>query len=395
MSGHRPEVADVIHEAGGGYEAAYELSWESRKILRDLGSCRTSAQGGHKRVCDTCGHEEISYNSCRNRHCPKCQARARAKWLDERAGDLLDVPYFHVVFTLPHAISHLALQNRRLIYGILFQAVSQTLLAIGQDPQHLGARIGFLAVLHTWGQKLMHHPHVHCVIAGGGLSPDGKQWIPCRSATFFLPVRVLSRLFRGKFISSLRKAYAQGELAFYGKLSSLQNPAEWSKLLEELSSREWVVYAKPPFGGPQQVLKYLARYTHRVAISNSRLVSIGDGKVTFRWKDYTRGNQQRAMTLDAVEFLRRFLLHVLPSGFMRIRYYGFLANCVRGKKLPQVRSLLGVSEEAETSVQDGESSDVPEKDVWGCPKCPTGHLIWIDNLPKEPSRERAPPALAA
>ena len=248
MSGHRPEVADVIREAGG-------LSWESRKILRDLGSCRTSAQGGHKRVCDTCGHEEISYNSCRNRHCPKCQARARAKWLDERAGDLLDVPYFHVVFTLPHAISHLALQNRRLIYGILFQAVSQTLLTIGQDPKHLGARIGFLAVLHTWGQKLMHHPHVHCVIAGGGLSPDGRRWIPCRSENFFLPVRVLSRLFRGKFLSSLRKAHAQGELAFYGKLSSLQDPVEWSQLLEELSSREWIVYAKPPFGGPRQVIK--------------------------------------------------------------------------------------------------------------------------------------------
>jgi len=388
-------VADVIHEAGGRYEEAYGLSWESRRILKDLVSCRTSALGGHKRVCDTCGYEEISYNSCRNRHCTKCQARARAKWLDERAGDLLNVPYFHVVFTLPHEIAHLALQNRRLIYGILFQAASQTLLTIGRDPKHLGAEIGFLAVLHTWGQKLQHHPHVHCVVAGGGLSPDGRRWIPCRSENFFLPVRVLSRMYRGKFLSILCKAYTQGELGLYGKLSYLQDPAEWSQWLEALAGKEWVVYAKPPFGGSQQVLKYLARYTHRVAISNSRLVVLDDGKVTFRWKDYAHGNQQRTTTLDAVEFLRRFLLHVLPSGFMRIRYYGFLANCVRGEKLPQVRCLLGVSEEAETSVQDVEPSDVPEKDEWVCPKCPTGHLVWVENLPKELSRERAPPALAA
>jgi len=388
-------VADVIREAGGRYEETYGLDWKSRRILKDLVSCRTSALGGHKRVCDKCGHEEISYNSCRNRHCPKCQGRARAKWLEERAGDLLNVPYFHVVFTLPHAISHLALQNRRLIYGILFQAASQTLLTIGRDPKHLGAEIGFLAVLHTWGQKLQHHPHVHCVVAGGGLSPDGRRWIRCRNANFFLPVRVLSRLFRGKFLSSLRKAYSQGEFGLYGKLSSLQASAEWSRWLEELSSREWIVYAKPPFGGPRQVLKYLTRYTHRVAISNSRLVALEDGQVTFRWKDYTRGNQQRTTMLDAVEFLRRFLLHALPSGFMRIRYYGFLANCVRGEKLPQVRSHLGVSEEAETSLQDAEPSDSPEKDEWICPKCRTGHLVWIENLPSEPPRERAPPALAA
>jgi len=388
-------VADVICEAGGRYEEAYGLPWESRRILKDLVSCRTSALGGHKRICDQCGYEEISYNSCRNRHCPKCQAQARAKWLEERAGDLLNVPYFHVVFTLPHAIAHLALQNRRMIYGLLFQAVSQTLLTIGRDPKHLGAEIGFLAVLHTWGQKLQHHPHVHCVVAGGGLSPDGRRWIPCRNANFFLPVRVLSRLFRGKFLSCLRKAYAQGELGLYGKLSSLQDPAEWSQWLEALAGKDWIVYAKPPFGGPQRVLKYLARYTHRVAISNSRLIALEDGQVTFRWKDYTRGNQQRTTTLDAVEFTRRFLLHVLPSGFMRIRYYGFLANRVRGGKLPQARCLLGVSEEAETCIQDAEPSDSPCKDEWVCPKCRTGHLIWIEILRIEPSRERAPPALAA
>jgi hypothetical protein len=387
-------VADVIREFEGGYEERYGLSGEERRVLRDLTRCRTATLGGHKRICDRCGHEEISYNSCRNRHCPKCQARARAKWLDDRADDLLEVPYFHVVFTLPNAFGPLALQNRRRVYGILFRAVAVTLLTIGRDPKHLGAEIGFLAVLHTWSQKLQHHPHVHCVVPGGGLAPDGDQWIACRSKRFFLPVRVLSRLFRGKFLAYLRKAYRQEKLSLRGKLADLQDPATWSLWLEGLATQEWVVYAKPPFGGPTQALKYLARYTHRVAIANSRLVALGDGKVTFRWKDYARGNRQRLMTLDGTEFLRRFLLHILPSGFQRIRHYGFLGNRVRAKKLARAKSLLDEEENRKASAEE-EPRDDTKEDPWLCPVCQAGHLVRSETLSAYPARERAPPDLAA
>jgi hypothetical protein len=385
VSRHRPEVADVIAQSGSTYQRAYGTSLEQRQILRALTACRTAALGGHQKQCMACGHEAIAYNSCRNRHCPKCQAAARAQWLEARAADLIAVPYFHVVFTLPEPLGPLALQNKRLLYGMLFRAASETLCTIARDPQHLGAEIGFLAVLHTWGQNLQHHPHLHCVVPGGGIAPGDGHWVPSRKQ-FFLPVRVLSRLFRGKFLSSLRAAFDQGTLALHGRLERLADGKNWCRLLTELEARNWVVYAKPPFGGPTQVLKYLARYTHRVAISNRRLVSLGNGKVTFRWKDYAQGNRTHMMTLDAVEFIRRFLLHSLPKGFQRIRQYGFLANRVRHEKLPLCRALLrgdkedatlgdGVAgdEAGTTGVAPSEAAAADES----CPACRQGRMIVV------------------
>jgi hypothetical protein len=354
-----------------------------------LASCRTAALGGHKQVCDHCGHTEIAYNSCRNRHCPKCRAQARAQWLDDRAGELLPAPYFHLVFTLPDGIGPLALSNRRRVYGILFKAVAETLTTIAGDPRHLGAKIGFLAILHTWGQRLQFHPHLHCVVPGGGLSPERDRWIPCRRPSFFLPVRVLSRLYRGKFLALLRQDYQRGKLHLTGKLAPLKDPRAWLQWLGEFQSQEWVVYAKPPFGGPEQVLKYLARYTHRVAISNRRIDSVEDGKVTFRWKDYAHAHRQRMMTLTAVEFLRRFLLHILPSGFMRIRYYGYLANRSRADQLALARRLLQAAPLAEPSTKQANQATDP----WRCPECKVGRLIRIETT-ATPS-ERAPPSLAA
>ena len=320
------------------------LSAVQRRVLRDIMQCRTAALGGHLEQCDQCGHTQIAYNSCRNRHCPKCQASARADWLAERATELLETEYFHVVFTLPAPLSQLALQNQRIIYGLLFKTASETLLEIAADPRHLGAEIGFLAVLHTWGQTLQHHPHLHCVVPGGGLSPDHSRWIACREG-FLLPVKVLSRLFRRKFLGELRQAFAERKLVCAGQLSQLAQPQQYQKLLEELSQREWVVYAKPPFGGPAQVLKYLARYTHRVAISNHRLLRFSEGRVTFSYKDYAAGNVRKAMTLETQEFTRRFLLHVLPKGFVRIRHYGYLANRCRQEKLELCRQRIAQGRE--------------------------------------------------
>lgn len=372
MTEHRLEVADVVREYSSAYLDAFgeAVSSDQRRVLRDLARCRTAELGGHVEQCDQCGHRRIAYNSCRNRHCPKCQGAARAHWLDERAADLLPVEYFHVVFTLPSDLGPIALQNPRVVYGILFRAASETLLQIAADPKHLGADIGFLAVLHTWGQNLHLHPHVHCVVPGGGLAPDGLRWIACRPG-FFLPVRVLSRLFRGKFIALLHAAFHQGRLA---------DCAKFSGLLDELRQKEWVVYAKPPFGGPEQVLKYLARYTHRVAIANSRLLKMENGKVYFQWKDYAHGNQQKIMALNGVEFLRRFLLHVLPTGFVRIRQYGFLANRHRDAKLATCRRLLGVSKpEAVAVIPEAHTTTAPDgtdRDI--CPVCGRGHMIIIE-----------------
>ncbi len=345
MTEHRLEVADVFRSHGPRYleDRGSSLSCDQRRVLKVITLCRTAALGGHVEACDKCGHRRISYNSCRNRHCPKCQASARAKWLEERTAELLPVPYFHVVFTLPEMIGPLALQNPRAVYGILFQAAAETLLEVAATPRRLGAKIGFLAVLHTWGQNLMHHPHLHCVVPGGGLSPDGSRWIPCREG-FFLPVRILSRVFRGKFLSLLRKAYQRGKLRFYGELKPLEEPEHFERWLDATVKTEWVVYAKPPFGGPEQVLKYLARYTHRVAISNDRLIALEDGRVRFHWKDYAHGNAQKTMTLDAAEFIRRFLLHVLPTGFMKIRHYGFLANRNRREMVSLARTARRASD---------------------------------------------------
>jgi hypothetical protein len=326
----------------------------------------------------------IVYNSCRNRHCPKCQGASRAQWLEEQERDLLPVPYFHVVFTLPDAIGPLALQNKRLVYGLLFQATFETLRTIARDPRHLGAEIGGLAVLHTWGQNLHHHPHVHCVIPGGGLSSDGRRWVACRP-DFFLPVRVLSQRFRHRFLDLLQQARDAGKLSFRGCIAPLAQSDHWTPWLLALRSRDWVVYAKPPFGGPRQVLKYLARYTHRVAISNQRLLSIENDQVTFLWKDYARNNRQCTMSLDGIEFLRRFLLHALPPGFQRLRHFGFLANRVRVEKLRLCRELLADSRETATSV-DSSSSASADSDTDSlapddlCPQCKIGHMRTVERI---------------
>ena len=373
MSQHRPEVADVFRT----YEKDFFAQWghvlgpHQRKAFAAIRDCRTAALGGHVEYveqCDECGHRVISYNSCRNRHCPKCQASARAKWLAEREAELLPVPYFHVVFTLPETIGRLALQNPREIYGILFRAASETLLTIAADPKRLGAAIGFLAVLHTWGQNLHLHPHLHCVVPGGGIGPDGASWVGCRKQSFFLPVHVLGVRFRNVFLTYLRKAFREGKLRFHGEMAALAKPAAFEALCRRAQRKKWVVHSKPPFGGPQQVLKYLARYTHRVAISNSRIVSMEDGRVTFLWKDYAGGNQTRVMTLDAVEFIRRFLLHILPTGLVRIRQFGFLANRARGNKLALCRALLGAPAAPPRHA-------VEPQERRPCPVCKTGHLI--------------------
>jgi len=377
MTRPRPEVAEVIAHYAAAYEATYGASPGQHRILRDLGRCRTAALGGHKQQCADCGHEVISYNSCRNRHCPKCQGPARARWLAARAAELLPVPYFHVVFTLPAPLGPLALQNPRLLYGMLFRAAAATLRTIARDPKHLGADIGFLAVLHTWGQTLQHHPHLHCVVPGGGLAPDGTRWVACRPH-FFLPVRVLSRRFRRTFLTLLRDAFLRGKLHYHGRLAPLADPTAWRRWVQGLERVEWVVYAKPPFGGPRQVLKYLARYTHRVAIANQRLVSVADGHVTFRWKDYAHDRRPSTMKLDAVEFLRRFLLHRLPRGFHHIRQYGLLGNRHRTTHLARCRDLLG--QPPDTGAHDGSASaaDPTPRDV--CPQCGTGHLVLVATL---------------
>lgn len=342
------EVADILREHGKDFLAKHgdTLTDTQRQTLRDLTACRTAALGGHVERCLDCGHERLAYNSCRNRHCPKCQALARARWLEREAVFLLPVEYHHVVFTLPTELSDLALANPRLLYNFLFQAASATLREVAANPKRLGAQIGVLAVLHTWGQNLHHHPHLHCVVTGGGLSCDGQgvvdvspHWVSCRPG-FFLPVRVLSRVFRGKYLELLRAAFDQGQLTFPGRLSPLAEAPSFAALVRPLYQKDWVVYSKAPFGGPAQVLKYLARYTHRVAISNHRLLKLQEGQVTFRYKDYADDHQQKTMTLSAEEFLRRFVQHVLPRGFVKIRHYGLLANRQRADKLHQCRRLL-------------------------------------------------------
>jgi len=394
VSERRPEVADVLASFAARYRGRHAPSAEQERVLGELPLCRTAALGGHKLECDRCGHQEISYNSCRNRHCPRCQAAARAAWLAEREADLLDVPYFHVVFTLPHELAAVALQNQRLCYGLLFRAAARTLRTIAADPAHLGAEIGFLAVLHTWTQTLLHHPHVHCVVPGGGISPDQSRWIACRDG-FFLPVSVLSRLFRRLYLTGLHKAFTEGELALHGRLETLRDSQSWASLLARVRAKEWVVYAKPPFGGPVQVLKYLARYTHRVAISNARIVAIDGEHVRFLWKDRAHGGRSRCMTLPGIEFVRRFLLHVLPKGFVRIRHFGFLANRARETKLPLVRGLIAARaapNSTEAPAAEAPRSDLavepsPEADD-RCPSCELGRMRRAGVIP--PSRELAP-----
>jgi hypothetical protein len=381
------EVADIFRRHGDAYRHNHQghLGRVERRVMSAIELCRTAELGGHSEVCTSCGLVRHAYNSCRNRHCPKCQGRARAEWLAARQAELLPVPYFHVVFTLPAPVAEIAFQNKPTVYAILFKAAAETLRTIAADPKHLGAEIGFLAVLHTWGQNLHHHPHVHCVVPGGGPSPDGMRWIGCRPG-FFLPIRVLSRLFRRLFLEGLRAAFEAGGVRFFSNLAALAKPAAFARRLTEWRRIEWVVYAKPPFGGPEQVLAYLGRYTHRVAIANSRLVSMTDGQVSFRWKDYHHRGKSKIMTLSAHEFIRRLLLHTLPDGFHRIRHYGFLANGHRAEKLARCRKLLDVPPPSELSA--------PARDVIAeCPfdRCPCcgGAMITLDTLPR-PQPPRAP-----
>jgi hypothetical protein len=361
------------------------LTWLHLRVLHAIEFCRTATLGGHLDRCSRCGHEAISFNSCRNRHCPKCQTNARDKWLAERSKELLPVRYVHVVFTLPHELSWLILHNKKVIYDLLFRTTAATLLEIAADPRHLGAEIGFLSVLHTWGQNLLHHPHIHCVIPSGGLSLDHQHWVHPRYP-FFLPVAVLRRVFRGKFVAGLKDAFHQGKLVFPGSLLPLAAEKAFAAFLRPLFRKEWVVYSKRPFGGPEYVLHYLARYTHRVAISNHRLLSVADGKVTFRWKDYAHGSKQRKMTVTAEEFLRRFMLHVLPRGFVRIRFSGFLANRRRRQLLPLCRQLLEGSPQPRAETPG--SSETKPTAAWLCPCC-GGAMVVIEKLTAQQIRRRS------
>ena len=335
------EVADVLHAQGEHFVDQHPwLSVQQRTVLRALTRCRTAALGGHVDRCGACGHRALSYNSCRNRHCPKCQAQARTRWLAAREREVLDVAYVHVVFTLPHTLLCLCRRNAGLLYTLLFHASAATLLEVGSNPRHLGAEVGFLSILHTWGQTLIRHPHVHCIVPAGGLSPNHRRWVHPKYAGFFLPVKVLSRVFRGKFVAGLRRAYTRDELDLSGATAVLHEPAHWHAFVDGLFRTDWVVYAKPAFGGPAAVLRYLGRYTHRVAISNHRLIAFDGERITFCWKDYAHDGQRRTMTLTAMEFLRRFVQHVLPRGFVRIRQFGYLANHCRTARLGLARRLL-------------------------------------------------------
>jgi hypothetical protein len=371
------EVADIIRAHGDSFVNRNRswLTWLHLRILFAIEHCRTAVLGGHRDRCRQCGHEAISFNSCRSRHCPKCQTSARDKWLAERSKELLPVKYAHVVFTIPHELVWMALHNKKVIYDLLFHSSAATLLEIAADPRHLGAEIGFLSVLHTWGQNLQIHPHIHCVVPAGGLSSDHQSWVRPPYA-FFLPVKVLSRVFRGKFVAGLKRAFHDGKLLFPGKMKPFAEQKAFSAFLRTLFRHDWVVYAKRPFGGPQHVLHYLARYTHRVAISNHRIVNFADGQVTFRWKDYAHKNKQRFMTVAAEEFLRRFLLHSLPRHFVRIRFYGFLARRRRGKLLPVCKQLLQLASN-ETITTETSTSD--SRGQWRCPRC-GGSMDLIEKL---------------
>jgi hypothetical protein len=367
-------VADILRAHGDRFLNRYRSSFDFQqlKAFRAIQRCRTAALGGHRDACLRCGYQAISYNSCRNRHCPKCQAQARERWLAARERELLATSYFHVVFTVPHELNVLALENPRLFYDLLFTASAQTLLEIASDPKHLGAEVGVTGILHTWGQNLLLHPHIHCVVPAGRLSSDHRHWVHPRYP-FFLPVRVLSRVFRGKFLAGLKRLHRLKKLQCAGPAAALADRLQFAKLLRRLHRHDWVVYAKPAFGGPKQVLRYLGRYTHRVAISNHRLLAFEQERVTFRWKDYARGGKQGEMTLSATEFLRRFFLHVLPRGFVRIRHFGFLANRFRASRLALGRQLLAYRGSTEHEVK---AHKLPESSsLWHCPRCGASMIV--------------------
>jgi hypothetical protein len=383
------EVADIFRAEGPGYRAAQagHLSLAQLKVMSAIERCRTASLGGHVEGCEDCGHQRIAYNSCRNRHCPKCQGAAARAWLAEREADLLPVGYFHVVFSVPAEIATIAWQNKAPVYDLLFRSAAETMLTIAADPKHLGARMGITAVLHTWGSALTHHPHIHMVVPGGGLSPDGQRWISAR-ARFLLPVRVLSRLFRRLFLTGLVALHAAGQLGFFGEVQNLADRHAFLRYLAPLRRKNWVVYAKPPFAGPQAVLAYLARYTHRVAISNRRLVAMDERGVTFRYKDYRQDGAARyqTMTLAPAEFIRRFLLHVLPKGFHRLRHYGLLASASRKANLARIRDLLAVPQPIIVQAPAGE----PAPEPWRCCPCCGGPMVILEILTGS-LQPRAPP----
>src|SRR5690349_1652513 len=387
------EVADLIRSAGTAFIERNRkwIRWTHIKVLLAIARCRTAALGGHIDECTRCGYRAtISYNSCRNRHCPKCQTSARERWIQARRRELLPSPYVHVVFTLPSQLASLTLQNKKLIYGLLFRASAETLLEVARNPKHLGAEIGFFSVLHTWNQKLQIHPHVHCVVPAGGLSLDHTRWIRSHPR-FFLPLPVLREVFRGKFIDALKLAFQRGQLHLSGDLARLAQPKFFAAWLRPLFRKNWVAYSKPPFGGPEYVLHYLGRYTHRVAISNHRLVSLADGQVTFRWRDSADHNQQKLLSLSVDEFLCRFLLHILPQGFVRIRHFGFLANRKRATLLPLCFQLLGSEQQPQAEQHASSTEDCP--DLWRCPKC-GGPMKVIERLTAAEIQLRSPPRIS-
>lgn len=402
------EVADIFRDHGPAWRRANagHLSLAQLKVMSAIETCRTAALGGHVAACTSCAHEHIAYNSCRNRHCPKCQSVAARDWLERRAADLLPVPYYHVVFTLPGAIADIAYHNKAVVYDLLVKASAETMQTIAADPRHLGAKIGMTSVLHTWGSAMTHHPHVHIIVPGGGLSLDGERWVACRPG-FFLPVRVLSRLFRRLFLTMLATVHRQRRLRFFGERAGLADPNAFAAFIAPLRRSEWVVYAKAPFGGPEAVLAYLSRYTHRVAIANSRLVAADANTVTFRWKDYRAQrrsggrDRQKVMRLETSEFIRRFLLHVLPAGFHRIRHYGLFANSVRVGNIATIRRLLDAAppdnEQTPASeaqhTEDGPSSGRTLRQP--CPCC-GGRMIVIETFARgQMPRSRAPPVRSA
>jgi hypothetical protein len=392
MSGHL-EVADIFRASGRAWreQHAGHISCAQLKVMSAIERCRSAQLGGHVLLCNECGQLQIAYNSCRNRHCPKCQSSAAKRWLAARQDELLPVEYYHVVFTLPEPMGELAYYNKALTYNLLFLAASETLLTIARDPKHLGARIGITMVLHTWGSALTHHPHVHCIVPGGGFSADGSQWVACKPG-FFLPVRVLSRLFRRLFLEKLGKAHQVGTLKFFGKFQSLADPQAFDQWCQPMRQQNWYVYTKRPFAGPEAVLEYLARYTHRVAIANSRLIGFDDNGVSFKWKDYRRKgrNRHRTMTLETDEFIRRFLIHVLPGGFHRIRHYGLFANTVRTENLAHARELLDVSHQKSADAGDNnQSGEALVRSAFICPDCKAPMIIIEVLAPDHASR--APP----
>ena len=390
MSRPALEVADIIRSAGESFleKSKRWITWQHRKVLLAILRCRSAVLGGHRDRCSDCGHVvAISYNSCGNRHCPKCQGNARLRWLAAREGELLPTRYVHAVFTLPRELAPVALQNKRVIFNLLFQASAETLLEVARDPRHLGAKIGFFSVLHTWNQRLQFHPHAHCILAAGGLAPDNTRWISS-SRRFFLPVKVLSRVFRGKFVAGLKAAFHTGTLQFHGSLRYLAEPHVFASWLRTLFRQDWVVYAKRPFGGPEHALRYLGAYTHRVAISNHRLVALEDGNVIFRWRDSAHGNKKKLMKLPVDEFLRRFLLHLLPRGFVRIRHFGFLANRRRARLLPICFQLLTLAREQAPPAKA--LSPPQQHSTWRCPLC-GGSMRIVERISAAQLLARSPP----